>query len=121
MVNTIYQNPYLNTFNAYQNQHQVYKLIPISSIEEANSTPVEFNGSPTYFHNQATNEIYIKQFDVKTGLSNLQVFSRNLTNTTPKNNINTFEKDLDIIKQKLEALEKALVVDEEIEEKPKRK
>lgn len=111
-------NPYLPQYQSQQ--HLIYKMLPVSSIEEINSTPVDFNGAPTYFHNQPTDEIYIKQFDVRTGLSNLQVYNRKINESKPKNE-NPLEKDLNVIKQRLDTLEKALSNNEEPEEKPKRK
>ena len=110
-----YLNPYLNQ------QPQIYRVIPISNIEEANKMSVDFNGTPTYFHNQATNEIYIKQFDVKTGLSNLQVFSRASSNGKSKNDINPFEESLNTINKKLDTLAEMFNKDEEEIEKPKKK
>lgn len=111
---------YMNQY-PYQTQPQFYRVIPISSIDEANKMPVDFNGTPTYFHNQATNEIYIKQFDVKTGLSNLQVFSRALKGDKTEKNINPYEEDFNAIKQKLDTLTEMFNKDEEENEKPKKK
>lgn len=93
-------------YNSYQNPYMFnnsipYRVMPISNIEEVNRTPVDFNGSPTYFHNQTNNEIYVKQFDVRTGLSNLQVFKRQVE--TDKD-INPYERKFEAINQRLDAL-----------------
>ena len=53
-----------------------YRVIPVANEYEMNSITVDFNGTPTYFHNQNTNEIYAKQFDIKTGLTTIQKFTR---------------------------------------------
>jgi hypothetical protein len=111
-----YQNPYFNNFQPpYQAQHQIYKMLPISSIEEANNIPVDFNGTPTYFHNQTTNEIYIKQFDVKTGLASIQQFKR--IDSLPQKPETSSE--LKTIQDRLDGLYKLLTPSPDEEDKPK--
>ena len=73
----------MNNFNynsqygvPYQQQMQFYRIIPIASKADTSKVLADFNGTPVYFHNQNTNEIYIKQFDVKTGMTTLQEFKR---------------------------------------------
>ena len=36
-----------------------FKTLPVTNREEANATQVDINGTPTFFYNQAKNEIYI--------------------------------------------------------------
>ena len=65
MQNYIQQPPYMRQFQQpfYSNQTG-YKVMPISNEAEINNYTVDFNGTPTYFHNQTTNEILLKQFDL---------------------------------------------------------
>lgn len=70
-------NNYNSQFGVpYQQQTQFYRIIPIASKTDTSKVLADFNGTPVYFHNQNTNEIYIKQFDVKTGITTLQEFKR---------------------------------------------
>lgn len=50
-----------------QRQPNFLRMIAVTNKEEANATPVEFNGVPMFFFNQNSNEIYLKQFDIATG------------------------------------------------------
>ena len=68
-----YNNPFMPI---QQPQQQFYKVLPISNRKEADNIPVDLSGHPTYFHNQTNNEIYVKQFDVRTGLATIQEFKR---------------------------------------------
>lgn len=107
-------------FNPYQQQQfhqtqqqnsQSFKLIPVSSKNEVNSFITDFNGTPAYFHNQATNEIYIKQFDIKTGLAKIQEFKHvesDLSHDEEQNNINPYEKDFKAINERLDVIEQLL-------------
>lgn len=65
MQNYIPQNPYTQP-----NYRPLgYRMVPIASEAEMAGVAVDYSGNPTYFHNQSTNEIYIKYFDIKTGLT----------------------------------------------------
>ena len=111
-------NNYPQTYNAsyrpYFNQQVFYKALPVASEAEMNTYTVEFNGIPTYFHNQATNEIYVKQFDIKTGLTTTQKFikadgvggDRHDENNSV--DINRYKEDLDVLNKRLGSLEEAL-------------
>ena len=120
-------NPYLQNFQAQmQQQHQQiqqpqqqgYKVIPISNKNETNSVITDFNGTPIYFHNLSSNEIYIKQFDIKTGLATLQEFKRVEQLSEDKQvNINPYADDFKSINKKLDSIEKLLTP---VEEKTKK-
>ena len=104
-----YNNPYAPHPNIPQTQQTSanFKLIPVSNKNEVNSFITDFNGTPVYFHNQATNEIYIKQFDMKTGLAKIQEFKHvenDLSMGESENNINTYEKDFKAINDRLDGL-----------------
>ena len=64
-----FNNPYMPQLQQIQQQRQpnFLKMIAVTNREEANATPVEFNGVPMFFFNQNSNEIYLKQFDIATG------------------------------------------------------
>ena len=105
-------NPYLPQYQ-YQQQHQPqtnqqgYKLIPVSNRNEVNSFITDFNGTPVYFHNQATNEIYVKQFDIKTGLAKIQEFHHaesDLNHVEKENSINPYEENFKSINERLDGL-----------------
>lgn len=72
----------LNTYNPQiygvplTSHTQFYKIIPISSKADTSKFVADFNGTPLYFHNQTNNEIYIKQFDMKTGVTTIQDYKR---------------------------------------------
>lgn len=91
-----------------------YKALPIANEMEMNNYTVDFNGMPTYFHNQATNEIYVKQFDIRTGLTTTQKFIKFEGNSKPNNegksesNINLLKEDFDALNGRLNGLEKMI-------------
>lgn len=69
MQNFMSQQPQFNNgfMPTQQRQPNFLRMIAVTNKEEANATPVEFNGVPMFFFNQNTNEIYLKQFDITTG------------------------------------------------------
>ena len=109
-------NPYnLQNYSPYQPQQlqhqqpqqQGYKVIPVSNRNEVNSFITDFNGTPVYFHNQSTNEIYVKQFDIKTGLAKVQNFKHvegDLSMVESESNVNPYEKDFKHINERLDGL-----------------
>ena len=91
-----------------------YKALPIANEAEMNNYTVDFNGMPTYFHNQATNEIYVKQFDIRTGLTSTQKFVKFEPSSKPnleskeENNIDLYKKDFEALNGRLNGLEKMI-------------
>ena len=91
-----------------------YKALPIANEAEMNNYTVDFNGTPTYFHNQMTNEIYVKQFDMRTGLTSLQKYVKFEQNNNPleekKEEISTdlFKADFEALNDRLNSLEKMI-------------
>lgn len=91
-----------------------YKALPIANEAEMNNYTVDFNGTPTYFHNQMTNEIYVKQFDMRTGLTSTQKFVKFEPISTPveeskeENKKDVFKEELDAIYGKLNGLEETI-------------
>ena len=98
----------------YRPQQAFYKALPVASEAEMNTYTVDFNGMPTYFHNQATNEIYVKQFDIRTGLTTTQKFIKfegdNKPNNESKtgNNINIYKDDFDALNDRLNGLQRMI-------------
>ena len=98
----------------YRPQMSFYKALPVTSEAEMNTYTVDFNGMPTYFHNQATNEIYVKQFDIKTGLTTTQKYikfeadSKPVTESKEENNIDLYKKDFEALNGRLDGLEKLI-------------
>ena len=92
-----------------------YRVLPISNEIEMNNTTVDFSGVPTYFHNQNTNEIYVKQFDIKTGLTTSQKYIKSdnagheISNENPSGNINPFEENFKALNERFDRLENLLI------------
>lgn len=91
-----------------------YKALPIANDAEMNNYTVDFNGTPTYFHNQMTNEIYVKQFDMRTGLTSLQKYikfeqdSKPVNESKEENNRDVLKEELDAIYGKIDGLQEAI-------------
>lgn len=109
-----------------QYRPMVYRTLPVSSEAEMNSITVDFNGTPTYFHNQLTNEIYVKQFDIKTGLTTTQKFikSDGTEGQEPKGNVKSdidYSENFNAINDRIDVLksmiEKLAIPQQEIEVK----
>lgn len=94
----------------YLPQMRNYRAIPVSSEAEMNNITVDFNGTPTYFHNQNLNEIYVKQFDIKTGLTSIQKFIKADGTETAENDknghidIKTLEENLTALNERVNSL-----------------
>jgi len=98
----------------YRAQQAFYRALPVMSEAEMNTYTVDFNGMPTYFHNQATNEIYVKQFDIRTGLTTTQKFIKSEGNSKPnfeskpEKDISTYKDELNAIYGKLDGLQESI-------------
>lgn len=109
----------MQNFTPYQPQFRpqmqsIYKALPVTSEAEMNTYTVDFNGMPTYFHNQATNEIYVKQFDIRTGLTTTQKFikfegdSKPISESKIENNKDIYKEDFEAINGRLNGLQKMI-------------
>jgi hypothetical protein len=110
----------MQNFNtmAYQPQFRpqmsFYKALPVTSEAEMNTYTVDFNGMPTYFHNQATNEIFVRKFDFRTGLTTTQKFVKSEPSSKPnleskeENNIDLYKEELNAIYGKIDGLQEAI-------------
>lgn len=106
---------YLQQPQQYGNYRPMfYKALPIANEAEMNNFTVDFNGTPTYFHNQMTNEIYIKQFDMRTGLTTLQKYVKFEQADKPseekKEEVSTdlYKADFEALNGRLNGLEKMI-------------
>lgn len=63
----------------------------VDSIKEAETTPIDFSGNPTFFFNRKENEVYLKQFNLQTGKTffGKYVFSPIVPEEQPKSELNT--------------------------------
>ena len=95
-----------------------YRVVPVSNEFEMNNITVDFNGTPTYFHNQNLNEIYVKQFDIKTGLTTTQKFVKadnaghEISGGKSDLGINTHEENFRALNERLDRLENLLTEEE---------
>lgn len=110
-----YNNQYMQQYQPPQPVHtpqvqQSFKIIPISNKNETNAIIADLNGTPLYFHNLSNNEIYIKQFDIKTGLTSLQEFQKiHPENVDSKENEKvTFETSFNAINERLDGFNNKL-------------
>ena len=99
------------TYPYYQQQMPFSRVIPVSSENDMSRYTVDFNGTPTYFYNQATNEIFVKQFDMRTGITNTQKFVKAEVPSVANNEIKiddtikSLDERIDTIKNRLDTLE----------------
>ena len=95
-----------------QQQSQInFKAIPVTNREEANATPVDINGTPTFFYNQAKSEVYIKRVNLNTGLAEFLIFGRleePLSEVNVPVNSFSYEKDFQALNEKLDTLHSIL-------------
>ena len=88
-------------------QSQGFKVIPVTNIEEANASQVDLQGNPVFFYNKGRNEIYLKQFNITTGLADFYVFAKveqTLKDVKPVLGVNTYEKDFKALNDKIDGL-----------------
>ena len=100
----------MQNYLQYPQRQMGYKVVPIANEMEMQNITVDFNGNPTYFHNQNSNEIYVKQFDIRTGLTTTQKFIKSdnaghdLTGVNPETGLNIYEEKLDAINDRISGL-----------------
>lgn len=61
---------------SYMEQPQGFTTLPVSNIQEATSYRVNIDGTPTYFHNMGTGEIYIKKTNRQTGTADFEIYKK---------------------------------------------
>lgn len=97
-----------------------FKTLPVTNKEEANATQVDINGTPTFFYNQAKNEIYIKRINLNTGLAEFLIFRRldePLSEVNVSGNMFSYEKELQALNEKLDTLHSILTQNKKAEVK----
>lgn len=109
--NNMYRMPY-SMPNYYTQpvtpQPQVqYKMTQVTSRNEADATIPDVSGAPTFFFNRGTNEVYLKQMDLQTGMAMFKEYIEKPVEQTPVEtkpvvDITTLNEKLDAIKALLE-------------------
>ena len=84
-------NPMIN------NQPQSFMTLPVSNIQEAISYRVSIDGTPTYFHNIATGEIYIKKTNRQTGTCDFETYTRVMPSQADSITLETLNQKIDTI------------------------
>lgn len=94
----MYQQP--NTYNTYYAQQSMRPIIPtplglkgrpVSSLEEARATSIDFDGSVFYFPDLANRRIYTKQINID-GTSTLNMYELKEIANNSSNNYVTREE-----------------------------
>ena len=112
--------PYTNSMTQYytptpQPQMQ-YRIVPVTSRNEAEAITPDINGAPTFFFNRGSNEVYLKQMDMQTGLSIFKEFIEKPiaeAEAKPLISIDTLNAKLDEIKSLMEQSGKKKAVKDE--------
>lgn len=88
-------------------QQAAFKMIPVTNEQEANATPVDImNGTPTFFYNQGTNEIYMKK-SLPNGTASFIKFAKRddvIPNGNPTDNKNIYEQNFKSLNDKIDGL-----------------
>lgn len=109
MINWGY--PMMNAQQRLMQMEGALKTYVVTNIEEANATQVDINGTPTFFFNSATNEIYMKKVNLQTGRADFCIFQRVEKPLIKENvpmGINNHEKDFQALNDKLDGLKSVL-------------
>lgn len=100
-------NPYQQQFIQPQTQPQI-KAISVTNKSEANSVIPDTTGIPTLFWNKGADEIYLKQFDITTGLGIFKEYvlkqpeqTEQHEEVTPQKN---YDEDFKILGNKLDEI-----------------
>jgi hypothetical protein len=84
-----------------------YRAVPIASEMEMGNITVEYNGMPTYFHNQSNDEIFVKYFDIKTGLTPITKYVRADKAVEEKKEdegVNVYDEKINAINERIDGL-----------------
>jgi len=110
-----------------QQAQNSFKILAVATKEEATGAPVDLvNGIPSFFFNKSNGEIYIKQFDIKTGTPIFKTFLEVKQEENTKD-IPMYEKQLNYLCNGVDSLHKMIAnlatseENSEVETKPKKK
>ena len=97
-----------------QQQTQSFNIIPVTSVEEANAYRVDLYGTPTFFYNAGSNEVYLKRTN-QTGLADFIVFKRVEVEVEveKEDNFKIINEKLDNLQNLLEVKNKKVVKNDE--------
>lgn len=96
----MYQNPY------YQPQ---LRVVLVNNIDEANRIPADINGNPQFFYNKNTNEIYVKQFFMSTGITTFDKYAKagdDLSGEKDEKGVKLYEEDFKALNDRIDGLYK---------------
>ena len=97
---------YDNPQYSHNTQSQSFNTIPVSNIDEANAYRVDMFGTPTFFYNGGTGEVYLKKTNQQ-GLSDFIIFKQVASPNSSDNgssNTNSYEDVFKAINDKLDIL-----------------
>lgn len=112
-LNNAYMQSVPNTQNAQitpQQQNNTIKVYFVTNKQEANSIIPDPNGTPLFFFNKGSNEIYIKQVNNETGLATFKEYKEVQPTDKPtdekkdKESVNLYKKDFDALNDKIDDL-----------------
>ena len=105
-------NNYLQNAQNYQTQQNNFvKVYFVTNKQEANSIIPDPNGTPLFFFNKGSNEIYLKQVDTQTGLAIFKEYAeikpveKPIKEENLKKDINIYKEDFNALNDKLDTLQ----------------
>lgn len=121
--NNMYRMPY-SIPNYYTQpvtpQPQVqYKMTQVTSRNEADATIPDVSGAPTFFFNRGTNEVYLKQMDLQTGMAMFKEYIEKPVKQAPVETKPVV--DITILNEKLDAIKALLEHPDTVSEEPVKK
>ncbi len=96
-------------FNPMTTTQQSFLTLPVSNIQEATSYRVSLDGTPTYFHNMSTGEIYLKRTNRQTGTCEFEVFTKVMPEKVNSITLETLNQKIDGIYTLLNPVEEKKV------------
>lgn len=91
-----------------QVQQQGYKMYPVSNIQEAKGAPIDLiNGTPSFFLNLSTGEIYFKQFNSANGTNIFKTYAE-IQPTEEKPQAINYDKQLNYLCNGIDSLHKMI-------------
>ena len=91
---------YNNPVPTVQQPQVQFKTIPVTNRNEADAFIPDVNGSPLFFFNRGSNEIYLKQLDLQTGLAIFKEYveKQPAVNPTSTITVETLNEKIDALK-----------------------
>lgn len=67
-----------------QQQVGVYAVRPVASKAEVDTFQISFDGTPYFFYNTASGDLYVKAFDAKTGTAPVSTYKKEIEAPAPE-------------------------------------